>query len=373
MFALYNRNRPFCLIKFLTIATLSATLAAPSAFADFERKSKIGKILARPFLHLQEQIDEVSAAVDSLAGSVDVLTANTLPAVVEVDCAAGDSISAVLDEYPSGNAELTINVSGVCSDSVLIIRDRVTIRGVTPDAAIENTSELLGSIIVSRGASAVNVEDITLSGGAYGLIVTRNANVTVRNTEFTGSATGAITIHGGVLEITGSHLHDLTNSGLLAVRTSVINADSSIIENTANAVVATSNGTVALDDTTPDTDPSSGVTINNAAVGAVIQLGGHLVSSNVTYNPNSVGIYLVLGGSATVSRSSFNNSVIGVDARKNTSIQFGSGNTFTNNTFGVRCVPDTAYQAPQSGDPNVVPLPGTMVGNVFDIQNCEGF
>ena len=95
---------------------------------------------------------------------------------VEVDCAAGDTISEAL-EQPA--VELIIEVSGKCIENVVMSRDNVTVKGVTADAEIEGASDdflglpHFGNVVLISGADFVTLEDLTISGGArHGVAIT---------------------------------------------------------------------------------------------------------------------------------------------------------------------------------------------------------
>ena len=98
---------------------------------------------------------------------------------VDVNCADGDTISQAL-ERPA--VELTILVSGTCTENVFITRDNVILRGTTldegdPTAAIVAASTDLeapsfGVVVYVAGAQTVRIEDLKIRGGRWGIAVT---------------------------------------------------------------------------------------------------------------------------------------------------------------------------------------------------------
>ena len=97
---------------------------------------------------------------------------------VRVDCAKGDSINAALlldAKAPS----LTIEISGMCHENVVVRRDRVTLRGANPVndgiQGVANT-ELTDATVWVREAVLFTIENLTLTGGFSGLLGT-NANL----------------------------------------------------------------------------------------------------------------------------------------------------------------------------------------------------
>lgn len=112
-------------------------------------------------------------------------------ATVRVDCAKGDSINAALSSDLKAQT-LTVEITGMCRENVVVTRDRVTLRGTDPNRdgiqAVENT-ELTDATVWVRAAALFTVENLTLTGGFSGLLAT-NANlpfVQIRNCRLVGN------------------------------------------------------------------------------------------------------------------------------------------------------------------------------------------
>lgn len=98
--------------------------------------------------------------------------------MVNVDCAAGETIAHALAR-PAG--ELIVQISGVCIEDVLIERDRVALQGATPDATIQGDPTSPGAAVLIRGASHIDLQDLTVTGGeATGVQLLRNAEARLR-------------------------------------------------------------------------------------------------------------------------------------------------------------------------------------------------
>ncbi|MBI2835747.1 MAG: hypothetical protein HYX76_15105, partial [Acidobacteria bacterium] len=52
-------------------------------------------------------------------------------ATVKVKCAQGDSINKAIGQHPNAES-LVVEISGMCSENVVVTRDRVTLRGTDP-------------------------------------------------------------------------------------------------------------------------------------------------------------------------------------------------------------------------------------------------
>jgi|GEM_PF-2091852 len=94
-------------------------------------------------------------------------------ATVKVDCTKGDSINKALTTNLQ-TAKLTIEISGMCHENVVVTRDGVTLHGTDPAndgiQAVVNTDVTEAALWV-RGAAQITVENLMLTGGFSGLFV----------------------------------------------------------------------------------------------------------------------------------------------------------------------------------------------------------
>ena len=176
-------------------------------------------------------------------------------ATVQVDCAAGDSITEAL---ATPAIELTIEIDGFCSEDIEIRRDLVTLRGknedpgqdgihgATPAVSLGGTGigEIFESVVLVRAGSGVHFADLFIGEGQAnrpGVAISENAVVTLSNTRVEnnpGFGVGAFA--GAVLFI----------------------EDSTVTGNGTNAVVAASSGQVFV----ASSDLSGGVVSFNNGI-----------------------------------------------------------------------------------------------------------
>jgi hypothetical protein len=130
------------------------------------------------------------------------------PATVLVDCTKGESINKVLAKS-SPEQSLIIEIRGLCSENVVITRDRVTLRGANPAndgiVAIENTESIDAAIWV-RGAHLVTLENLKLTGGFSGLLAT-DANLPhlrVINCRLEGNSAYGMQLQMSLVEVSNS-------------------------------------------------------------------------------------------------------------------------------------------------------------------------
>ena len=96
---------------------------------------------------------------------------------IPVNCSRGITLEQALG-IPAKT--LIIEIEGVCSGDVRIERDRVTLRGVTPDAALVGDAGNPGAVIEISGVSEINLVDLTIQGGeSFGVGVRRNSEVSL--------------------------------------------------------------------------------------------------------------------------------------------------------------------------------------------------
>ena len=370
------------IIQYFVIAAVGISFTSSHTYADNNKRSKNSWLsvlvashkarLGRPFTELQEQIDALNAQLAILEAEVDEQLMSTVPVEVTVDCGLGESVTDVLDQYRFGTAPLTINITGRCQEIAIILRDRVTLQGVSPIDGFTAVSGVFGVVTVSRGAKDVTLRNLTITSASpndgLGLIATKNSHVTVVDTTFEDFGTGVLTLDSAFVEITGSTItNNLT--GVSAARNSNINLSNSILDNNRTGFAASSSSVVNLFSLDPSGTAVDGVVVNSTSVGGSAATAGALLISNSEINALNVGVDLSTSAVAQISSTSISNNVIGVQARKNTSVVFGPINTFNNNGQGVNCDPDASYQV-------IIPittLPGTMNGNGEDVVGCTDF
>ncbi len=109
--------------------------------------------------------------------------------VIDIDCADGDSINrAVNKNYP----ELIINISGICTEDVVVRRDRVTLRGTDPAVdgiQAATIDDPYGTALFIRGGRHVVVENLLLTGGKHAGLTIEDVrrSVILRNLRIEGN------------------------------------------------------------------------------------------------------------------------------------------------------------------------------------------
>ncbi|MCP4900395.1 MAG: right-handed parallel beta-helix repeat-containing protein [bacterium] len=161
---------------------------------------------------------------------------------VRVDCSR-HSIAKALKK----RAEvLIVEISGQCQESVLIQRDRVTLRGVSEDAAILSPGdapavEIIASQEVAieqlqleggaangvraKGLGSLSVVGVTVQNSRSGLVLSDGMIATVTDSSFVGNSRDGISVSQGVnLKIGGNILiSDNARMGLFASALSTVN------------------------------------------------------------------------------------------------------------------------------------------------------
>ena len=224
----------------------------------------------------------------------------------QVDCDAGESIQAALDQAKNGD---TINVSGTCNERVTVLIDNVTIDGGGVTTIEGTDAEGSGALIRVR---ALNV---------------RILNLTVQN----GSTHGIQVQRGGSAIIQGTTVQDNVRHGI-----SVFDHAFAIIgpeprsDNHDNPPASGSLGNIISG------NDSTGVNIGQSS-------GARIFHNNILGN-DSNGIGLSEGGSADISGNSITGNRRGIRLVTNASVRLSDTghdemNLIQENTnSGVRCV-----------------------------------
>jgi parallel beta-helix repeat protein len=250
---------------------------------------------------------------------------------VEVNCPAGESISRALD---SGNQtkRLIVVVRGICTESVSIERDDVTIRGhATDGGTILGPDPAVDTVVVA--ARGVTLEALTVSGGRNGItavggqLSVLGANVqrtgrngityasgssgTIDNCTIQSNARDGISVDASSATIINSTISQNARTGVLvtvgsAARIGVDNrngaAGNFIRQNGANGIVVSSGGygLIAMNEITGNgVDPAQigrqGISVIEARADLV---GGNTISGHVSQGLFARASVLQLGGPA---------------------------------------------------------------------------
>src|SRR5262249_26007 len=146
-------------VRFVIIFSFVALLSITSVAAQTNGTAILAQVkwpsIAGPFrlLSLEPQKDK---------------TAST----VTVDCAKGETINQALTKSPTMR-NLTIEISGLCTENVVITRDHVTLHGTDPahDGIKADLNEEISDVALwVRGAQLVTVQNLKLTGGFSGLL-----------------------------------------------------------------------------------------------------------------------------------------------------------------------------------------------------------
>lgn len=110
---------------------------------------------------------------------------------VPVDCAAGDSINEALRQPAE---ELTIEISGICTENVVVSRSNVTLIGTDPSTdGIQGASGIpINNAVLVFGTFSVTIENLQLTGAVGGLGVdyafaVRVINCRLENNSYAGA------------------------------------------------------------------------------------------------------------------------------------------------------------------------------------------
>lgn len=142
---------------------------------------------------------------------------------VSVDCSKGKSINKALEDKAD---VLVVEVHGMCHETVVVVRGRVTLKGADPAVdGIESCEPLPDgsgneTTLTIRGAEYVRVENLTVRGGFHGLFV-RDAG---SDTPF-GYGTQAL------VEVAGCRIEDNAAWGIFAEDAFVSITDTLITRN----------------------------------------------------------------------------------------------------------------------------------------------
>lgn len=285
-------------------------------------------------------VSDIEQRLSALESDVGELQALSAPADVDVNCSTGGSINSVLASFASGQASLTIRITGTCQEAVAINRSNVALIGGA-SGRIQTPSTSYG-VTVGAGAGNISVSDLTIAGGAGAVLVTKGAHAVVANVIAEESIHGMVSSENGALDVTGSILRN-SRYGAQALSGGVLTISNSTIEGYTVAGVSALGGRIRLTTVLPSgADGSAGVLIrgdSSSTKGAVARAGGVIELSGARIESNKEGV-LVYKASTLVFSDATNTITLnqyGVYCRSTTTSSYnllaGSAGSITGNTF----------------------------------------
>jgi len=149
---------------------------------------------------------------------------------IDVNCATPGSLSAALAQA-AAYASANIYVTGVCSqtDGVLIRNNNTHIYGNGSGAGFSRPTDAPGPV-VEVAATGVRLDNLTLTGGNFGLVVNAGASVQVSNTTVTASTNHGIIVS-GQLTLNDSTVTGAGGTGVMAQAGGIVFMNNSSILN----------------------------------------------------------------------------------------------------------------------------------------------
>ena len=216
-----------------------------------------------------------------------------------------------------------INVRGTCSEFVTITRDRVTLHG---DPAAELVAPAQTTDLVIVEARDVTLENLTLSGGSYGVRNNQSFSLMISNCVIQGTRSDGFRGFVGDARLTNTTIRNAGGAGVYLSRgaSAGISQNSQIVGNAGPGILADRNSIVVVSGSTVSGNGASGVQLQNGSEGAVSgsviegngadatkpgagiavsqSQAGTLNNNTIRYNRED-GVILTAGASATIDDS----------------------------------------------------------------------
>lgn len=167
---------------------------------------------------------------------------------VAVDCSKGDSIN---KELATDTSPLTIEISGICSEDVVIERPHVTLRGADP--AVDGIQAVAGDAITIRGTFDIRIESLQVTGGARSGIRLNGtgSDIFVDACDIHGNVVNGIELREAFAEVTNSTIDgsgqgiNARNQATLRIIDSVVSSSTAafLVQGGSNALVVRGSAT----------------------------------------------------------------------------------------------------------------------------------
>ena len=290
----------------------------------------------------------IMAATLLAASALGSASAQTI--TYTVDCAKGQTIAGALARADS-RSPLLVNVRGTCNEFVAIARDNVTLRG-DPTATIVAPNAT--SDVVAVDGNGVTLENLTLTGGYYGVRNNQVVRLNVRNSVIQDTASDGIRVFVGDTRVIGSTIQRAGGNGVYVTRGGSLGAsgNSQFLNNANAGIYAYGNSTAAVSGSTISgnvtgvrLEPGAEGTFSNTTISGNSGVGITVASSQATIGGNNVitnngawGIWVYSGSTATIYGNRVaDNAWDGISGDIGTTLILNGNQITGNGSFGVAC------------------------------------
>jgi hypothetical protein len=290
-------------------------------------------------------------------GSLPAASAQTL--TVTVDCNRGQTIANALKQGDS-RKPLVVVVRGTCNEHVSINRDDVTLRGQPgAGATLNGPSATTDTIVILK--DAVNIENLTVTGGFNGIRLQGPSYAGVRNVLVRNTANNGIIVRAGDIAIENSTVEYAGGSGLALSRgaSARIFNDSHVRYSHLDGINVQGNSTVGVNGGTVSDNEGQGIAVDNGSQGTIGNVEifnnatGILVSTsqatvgggNKIHHNREHGVLAQAGAVLGVSGAKVqHNGKVGVFGYLGATVVMGSNEITDNGGTGVFCLNDCTLQ-----------------------------
>ena len=228
-----------------------------------------------------------------------------------------ETVSAALENAPDG-AIIEI-AEGIYRESLVIDRP-LNLRGRPGDAVLLSGSDDEAVILITD-TEDVLIEGLTISGGKFGIFVTRSQNVTIRDNVVLGSRLVGIKLRLGAADIRNNTIRDanapygrgihITNTTQWAASHVIGNT---VTGNALSGIVTNMTGMIYIEGNIVTDNQQHGISID--------EMSHALVADNIVDRNAENGIYVFDMSMASICGNVVRNTVAEAEARGN---RFGNG------------------------------------------------
>jgi hypothetical protein len=201
-----------------------------------------------------------------------------------------DTVGDALAQGANKSSRLTVVIHGVCTESVIIGRDDVTLRGATPEDGL-TAPDASSHVVYVPGAHRVLLEHMTITGGSRGIMLALGGSIEGCELRVSGADWG-VTAAEGRARLSNSVIENCQTRNVAVGAGGHVTIWNSTVQNSGLFGVAAFGGTVELNNVDITKNESSGLAMTVAS--AV------MLNSRVTNN--GMGIWLH-GGAVRIGES----------------------------------------------------------------------
>lgn len=285
---------------------------------------------------LQDQLLLLKNALNGLTQQVSSLRRLS----VTVNCDAGETIGAALQQGGDRASKVVITINGICHESVTVNRPNTELRAGPSGGGLQSPSA--DANVLSINAGDVLIDGLTLAGGS-GVIISPRSRVTISRTRIADSGFHGLLIFGASVDVRDSVVENNAIEGIQALSGTRLGLEHTEVRGNGFGLDIALGSTASLDRDSIVAGNGSGVVVS---FGSMLEVGSARIEENFGNGLWVLGgstVHFGLAGGKGIIRNNRGHGLQLADTSVASALFMGGAAEITrNDRYGVWCSPAPA-------------------------------